>query len=401
MKKISIKFIKNLFFNFLGYGMNAIILQLFIIPNLSRKLNIESYGVFQTTLSIFQFIPATISLSLNNFRLILNNKVEYENFSLLNILGIILGLICSCVLLILTKCKLNFWELILFLMINYLWMNSEYFIVEFRQKMEYEKIFFYNFLQGVGYIIGTYISFFIEIPLIIYFCGMLFGYIYTIKTTIISKEKIKKNKYYKKVKKEYIVLLFNNMIANILGICDRLMIMPMLGADLVGVYTSSLIFTKLVSLVISPVTGIILSYISTQRRKDNKSFYKLLLVLLILGIIGFILLFETREFILDLLYPIYAKEAIKYTKITISIAMIQMITGIIGPFVLKYCSLRYQGIYNIFSLGIYFIFVIFLIKKIEVKAIYYGTLISAIIKLFLYIFLYVTSDFKGGKVNEV
>lgn len=394
MKEKTIGIIKNLFFNFLGYGLNAIILQLFIIPQLSRKLNADIYGTFQTVISIFQFIPATISLSLNNLRLIINDEKKYENFSFLNIAGIILGILIGYFLLLVTKCRLNFFETSLFIIIIYLWTNSEYFIVEFRKKLKYEKIFLYNLSQCIGYLFGMMVSFYIEMPLVIYFGGMFFGYIYTKKVTKISREPIRKNKYYKKVRNEYVIFLTNNILINILGVCDRLIIMPMLGAKLVGVYTSATIFTKLVSLFISPINGIILAYISNQKKKNNKFFLKMLLFLLGIGIIGYIILFLCKNIILNLLYPIYANEAASYAFITIGIAMVQMINGVIGSFVLKYCSLKRQGLYNIFSLSIYFFIVLLKIKKFQIMAICYGILISNIIKLLLYVSLYFMSSFK-------
>lgn len=396
MKKKIFSFIKNLFFNFLGYGINAIMLQLLIIPYLSRILDTNTYGIFQTVLSIYQFVPATISLSLNNLRLILNDEEKNINFSFLNVSGSILGVMISFVLLIVTKCHLNLFQILVFVATNILWISSEYFIVEFRKKLEYEKILFYNLTQSIGYLLGGIIAFWAKEPLFVYLLGMLFGYIYTKIATEISKEPIKKNRQYSNVKKDYIVLLTSNGLANVLGVCDRMMIMPLIGSNMVGIYTSAMIFTRLVSLFMSPINGILLSYLSKQKNKNKKMFLYVLMVLVLLGTLGYMVLALGKRFILNLLYPTYADEAIKYAGITIAIAMIQMISSVVGPFVLKHCSLKKQGIFNIFSLLVYMTAAFTLVSQYGIYAICYAMLISVLIKLILYVALYLFSSKEGG-----
>lgn len=385
------KFSINLIYNFLGYGMVAASLQLVIIPILGRILETEQYGRFQTIISIYQLVPAALSITLNNLRLITENQEKLKNFEALNRIGCVLSCFASTIILLILIKKITITDWIIFILTCLFWTLSEYYICEFRINYDYKKICAYNFTQMLGYWIGLGIFLLCRVELVIYLCGIVFGYIYTKKHTSISHEKMNYTVAFKNIFKDYLILLSTKILVNIFGTCDRMLIMPILGAESVAVYTCASIFTKIVSMFLTPINGVILSALSRKNR-NNKIFYKVLFSSILIGIFFAVVLNKLSFIILNILYPLYSSEASKYACILIINAMVQMVNGVISPFVLKYCDLFKQSVFQLSSLLIYFAISFFMINKYHIWAVCYALLISNIWQLIIYIILFRMTD---------
>lgn len=382
------KIIGNLIYNFLGYGITSVVLQLIAVPYLARVLNETEYANFILLLSLLQFILQTIASSLNNLRLITNDDNKNQGYAFFVWGSILSGTIITLVIAWIMLPRLKFQDGLLIICTSVLWILGEYGIVEFREQLNYRKVLLYNCYESIGYFCGIAFFLLTQNPIYILSFEKFFGFIYVLKNTSIYREYIQIVPKTRQLASQYMFLLMTNYLNSGLGYIDKILIYPMVGAKATAVYSTATIYNKLVSLLVSPVNNIILSYISKMKKKSVKQFDTVLVIGFIVSVIGYCICILFSKTILGILYPTYVMEAMPYMKITCATAMIIFLNGMISPYILKYCSLSVQTIINMICILIYIVGVILLNDLWKIYAVCSMILFSNLCKTVLYIILY-------------
>ena len=108
---IKSKIIINVSVNICASAVPMVVLNLYILPLMSRHMNVDCYGLVLTVVSIFSVIPTTLGTALDNIRLINKSKyksiVTYGDFNILLLIGCVIG----CLL---TFIGISFYNFVLF-----------------------------------------------------------------------------------------------------------------------------------------------------------------------------------------------------------------------------------------------------------------------------------------------
>lgn len=220
-----IKFLQDVLINVLSSTLLAMSLQLIIFPFLSSGISTTEFGTLIAIYGVNNLIVNFLGNSLNNIRLINRQSVEGYNLIIyiINTLSVILVLISINILSI----NIGAINLILFCIFTFLANNRNYFMVNYRLKLQYNKILKLNILIILGYFLGLLLYMHTDLWSIIFLSGEIFAVIYMFITNAliinVSKDEFKFNK---AITLDFIKLSFSNFINNFLNYLDRFLIIP-------------------------------------------------------------------------------------------------------------------------------------------------------------------------------
>jgi O-antigen/teichoic acid export membrane protein len=341
------KFMKDVVLNIISSTMVIAIMQFFVYPLLSRKLENTHFGEVLTIIGIVNIVAVMFGNSLNNLRLIVNN--EYKEYGvngdflpLLGIASVINILIMFYVTLFLNH-NTSLFDVFLLTLVSLLTMIRAYLGVAYRIKIDYLMFFFYNLSGCIGYILGIGLAWLTDVWQLVFVCGEGIGFLFAIYTTDLLKESRKITTRFKATAKRYIYLSISSMISNILIYLDRLLILPFLGGEQVSVYYTASVFGKLVSLIIQPTSGVMLSYFSNSTRKMRvNEFWYINLILIVLSGISYIGCLFLSPIFTRILYPTLFEEATSLLPLANLAAIISATSMITQSIILKYSPTGWQ-----------------------------------------------------------
>lgn len=376
------KVIVDMCCNIVSSAIPVFVLQLILLPALSRNMSSDEYGLVILHLSLFNIVPSAFGNSLNNIRLI----EDYHGKSRTNY-NRLLGMFC----LINSVCILGYsifyiksdmgGVLLLNVILSVVWLTKEYIVVGFRIKINYMKILLGNVILSIGYFIGYFVYKMIGEWRYIYLSGLILCLIYISINTKWYKESLKTDSCYKYLFGQTVLLILSSMLYRIPTYADKMMLYPILGGESVAILYVATLTGKIITMVISPVSSVILTYVSKQQKKDTGIFNKALGVSFVLAMIGYVVCVLISKPVLKILYPLLCNDAMELIPLTTATVMITAIISIIDPFILKFYSMKWQIYINGISVVIYFALALFLVR-FGLVGFCLGNLLATIIKLF-------------------
>lgn len=369
-------------------------LQFFIIPNIASRITVEAYGEMLLITSLISLFSVSFGNVLNNSRLIkqkdYNFTQSYGDYSVILTVFLIINIIIFSVSMLLIKDQIyiNSFDYLLILSCSTLFLVISYASVEFRLKLNYGRILLDGIFLLLGYLVGYIVFLYTNNWLFIYLIGYLFSFMFILKTTSILREKLKISPIFKKTFSQTLLLLISGVLVSLGAYIDRLIIFPLMGAEVLSIYYVSSIFGKTISLGLTPITNVLLSYISQFDSFSKKNFKFLIISVSMIGIIGYILIIIFSKVILTFLYPQFVNEAIQYIPVTSLATIVTMIIGFINPIILRFTNSSWQLIINSVYLFVY-IFITYLLQvSFGLMGFCYGILISSLIKLIALFIVY-------------
>ncbi|MDB2091680.1 MULTISPECIES: lipopolysaccharide biosynthesis protein [Clostridium] len=398
-KGINIKLIAgDMLLNIVATILPILILQFIILPLLAGSYGQEEYGLILTLISLITLSVQSFSIALSNSRLLMNNEYKDLNikgdFNILLILYSILNIIFVTIGTYIYEGTFNFKSIVLIIILSVIQLTRRYLLVAFRLNISYKKILYNNIILGIGYGIGFVIFWFFKSWQIIYITGELISLIYIIRRSDLIYEPLKKTQLFQKTTKQSLVLLGASFLGTAITYIDKLLLYPILGPKMVTVYYVSTLFGKTVSMLVGPINNVILTYLSKMRKFKNKSFKLILISLTIVGIFAYISILVISSPILGVLYPDYAEEAMKIIYITTLGAIINMMSNVINPVIMKFCNISWQMWVNVANIIVYVIFSLCLVKSFGIYGFCISALMAAIVKLVLMIYIYYNTQLK-------
>lgn len=392
--------------NTIAAAIPIVLLQLIILPLLSKKMDSEHYGLLVTILSLLNLIPATMGNALNNIRLLNNNRYKDSdsigdfNKILIGQLFFVListGIICAFYIVNSYNVIITVIHIALTVLLSGMWFYREYGIVHFLINLDYRSVLVNNVLLALGYIIGYLAFLMIGVWEIIYIAGYIFSLTHILINTNLIKEGIKETFLINTIKREYIIYLTSCIIYKMVSFADKLILYPILGGGLVSIYYVSTLSGKVINMIITPVSSVILSYVA-KGTQSQKSFKKMLFGGIVMSAIGYVLCVLCSKPILFLLYPEYASEAMKYIYVTTGTIAFGVLISLINPYVLKKKSMKYQLIINSGTLAVYITISMILLKVYGLMGFCIGVLVTNIFKFILMLVVY-NMKTKSGEIS--
>ena len=231
---------------------------------------------------------------------------------------------------------------------------------------------------------------------IIYILGLAFSLAFIFLKSSLWKEPLRTDGELKRISLQTLLLAASGMLLRITTYADKMLIFPVLGGAMVSVYYASTLFGKIVSQVITPISGVILSYLSKAKRKNDEVFRLAFLSSAAVCVVGYFACVAISRPILGWLYPQFVDGAMEYIWITTGTAVLTALISIINPFVLKFFDMKWQIAINGVYVAVYVGLSMTLLGSMGLYGFCVGTLIATALKLLFMLFVYYRSREKAA-----
>ncbi len=392
MKRITVtekkkKIVTDMLINLIGTGLPLIALQLIVYPTVARRIDADAYGRMQSLVSVIFLISGTVGGALSTTRLI--HQYDYDetgttgDFHLLNIFSLGFVAVITPIVISLYLGEVDLFELLLITVISILNYLELYYEVGLRLQLNYHRIFINKLIGAVGYLFGFLIFRITFDWHYIFICAYLLQTIYCILNTDLIHEPISKTNLYINTTRSFGSITLASAFNKSLTYFDKILLHPLLGGEAVSVYYAANIFGKLVLQVLEPITNVVLSYLSKEK-KVSRSIWGLTIPI---GIVFCVLMYAfcllVSRFVLTILYPQFVDEAMKLIPVSTLSLCVSSFVNIIHPLALKSIKPSRQIVISGCGLGVYTVLALALYRSYGLMGCCIALLLSYSVKLAL------------------
>ena len=386
------KVVFDMALNIVATAIPTFVLQLLILPNLAKFMSDDNYGLLVTVLAFLNVMPSTMGNVLNNIRLLYNeNYVETNNEGDFNILLAILegvNFLSVTVFLFYYDSNLTLFTVLMTGITALLWLAREYFLVAFRLIINYRAILLCNLIMVGGYGIGYLLFLGTKVWQVIYISGLMCSLIYCFIRSRLWKEPFKITPLFKRTSTQGLLLLIAKILNRLLVYADKIIVFPVLGGALVSVYYAATVFGKVVSLMITPVNSVVLTYLAKAKKKTDSMLKSALLVGIAVCAVGYIVCVLISRPVLSILYPQYVDSAMNYIYLTTGTTVLYALISIVDPFIMKFFDMKWQIAINGGTVVVYLALGISFMIPWGLMGFCVGALLTNVLKLLFMIFIY-------------
>lgn len=377
----------DMLINLIGTGLPLVALQLIVYPIVARRIDADAYGRMQSLVSVIFLISGTLGGALSTTRLI--HQYDYDerervgDFSLLNLYSLGVVAISTPIVIYFYLGEVDVYELILITIISVLNYAELYYEVGLRLKLNYRKIFINKLIGAVGYLLGFLIFSQTFDWHYIFISAYFLQTVYCVLNTELIRESIQKTEVFADTTRSYGNITLASAFNKSLTYFDKILLHPLLGGEAVSIYFAANIFGKLVLQVLEPITNVILSYLSKEK-KVSRSVWGLTISIgggFCIAMYVFCLL--VSRFVLTILYPQFVEEAMRLIPISTFSLCVSSFVNIIHPLALKTIKTNRQIIISGGGLACYVVLALTLYRPYGLTGCCVALLISYLIKLTL------------------
>lgn len=390
--KMSVKmFINDSIKTLLSTTFLMVVIQFVLFPYFSNKYTSEVFGEILTIYSIFSISTVVIGNTLNNLRLLDSNIYKNKEFGIdylkLIVISIFFNILITTLIFIFNF-KYNLSEIIILNIIIVIMILKNYLQVYLRLELLFNKLLVMSIIQSLVLIFLVYVlkinmSWWIFI-LIGELAGLLYLLIqfvnkgYSFNATHIN---------FKKINVKFWQLSSVNFVNNLIIYFDRFLIYSVLGGNVVTISFVATFVGKILSGIVSPINGVILTYISTRTQANTMKIYRYaIFTSLIVGLLTILLVLPISKYVVVHLYDINYSSISRYLIIG-NLSVITLIMGnILFPMNIKYTNIKYQTIVQTIYFILYFLLCIPLTLAWELMGFFIAVTSTNVIRYFLMIY---------------
>lgn len=381
------RFIADWMLNFSASMGPLIVLQLVVLPRLALRVDAEANGLALSMIALMSLVPSTLGNSLNNVRLLDTDGNDEGSYRFLLILSVLVGFITVTILAIAYAGSVSLSSILTGITACFM-LVQEYLVVEYRILIDFRKIALNGLFISMGYIVGYVLFTVTEEWSVVYLTGQFTSFVYVLFTTKLWRGSIKRGLTFKSVFSDYGMLLCSGLLNRAISYADRLVLYPLMGGYSVSVYYASTLLGKMLSTVVTPMSGVMLSYLTKVEIKPKHLFRSMIIGSLIISVVAYFVTIAVSGWILKALYPEYVDKAMSLIWITTAASYCAVLVSIVNPFVLKYSELRNQTIVSGGTLFLYIVASVISVKYYGLIGFCFASLIVSFLKLLTLILIF-------------
>lgn len=382
------KVIGDLLLNMVAYGVPVLVNQILVLPLINHFTDENTYGYILTIVSLFSLIPHTLGASLTTSRLVAAKHYGDESsagdFSILFTISELVGVVAFVIGWFIYTEDRSFLRLALLVIACILWLAREYAIVIYRLRINYKRICINSLIFSGGYLVGVllfglgWLGTYWEI---IYIIGQASSLIYTVVSSGMLKEARVRTKQLWNTSVSYVKLLGAAIINSVGDNMDKMLIFSMLGGASVSVFYAASVFTKIISLAVTPINGVVLSYLSKKKDMSSKIMALIVAGAAIVGLVGYGICILIAKPVIWLLYREYLNEAIKYVHLTSAYTMLRLGYAMLRPFLLMFRNLNWEIAGNIITVTSYISLALLLVPRMGIMGMCISYVVGGAIRI--------------------
>lgn len=315
--------------------------QLAVYPLLGRWFTPAEYGTMLTLIGLMNALGSSFGGALNNSKILMNSTYEKENAKGdSNILAVCC--MVACFLLTLSFSFLieteKFLNILMVSMISMLVFFRAFYSAAYRIQINFVKILISNVCGAVGYGVGLVVVYFTKQWYFAFLFGEGFSCLFILFTSFIIKEPFRRTKLFKQFSIRFGFYFVSNAVTYLITYMDRFFLYPVLGPDSVSIYTTASILGKTLGIILTPISGVLLSYYSKDGNITKKQLSSRILIFLGLATLAYGAIALVGYPILNLFYPTLAPLAKPYFLLANLGAVILLLGDAITPTILRYAK---------------------------------------------------------------
>lgn len=397
------RFIKDIIVNMGAFGVYMLAYHILMLPFLAKVLPVEANADFLLYLMLASIYTASFGNELGilfQVRMGRDPKASlYDDVYWLMIQSNLLGLLLFIPLLLILKFGLLE---ALMLSLTTMVMNARLF---YHAILRHRKRFLAIFVCNLGYLAGVGLSVvFVLKELSLYWLPLFLGEVLSTVMTLFAdpdfrKKPAARSADFKAVRREGLDLIGASILGNVPNYGDKIMVLPLLGSLSMSAYYAGTSLSKALMLIVNPINGVLLSWLSTDTQSSKGSITRRLLRVNVLIVIGlFLVSFPIIIATTYLLYRQFYSEVIQIIAfLAISSAFVTSTT------ILKVVFLRYYKISSIKYINLLKIILFVTLAPIGARlgGLFGFSLAVAVSNIILWLIYYLSMFRKSRDLTEV
>lgn len=336
----------DVIYSILASGLLTGVATFIVNPYVARQFDASAYGLVLSLSALVTAVSAILGNTLNNVRLIENVKEDVNHHRLNYRVIIVFSSIFSMMIVALFNFILYDTSLLTMMLLMLFALTAtlkNYYIVVFRIKINTKRTFVLAIIVSITYIVSIFMPLIHLLWPLIYVFGELVSLVFIRLFSEIEREVFAINQRLKPILRAYFLIMMSSVVGNVVLYLDRFLIYPVLGPDYVTTYSVSTVYSKMFSIVLAPISGLILSYISQHTFKMTKKLYTIITVTtFVTGILFLLTVPILAPWFTNILYPQFFDLSKTYFMIGAIGVMIGNVSLIINPIVLRFAKARWQ-----------------------------------------------------------
>lgn len=379
--------IKNVVLSLLGAILSTGFQQLIVHPILADRYTELEYGNLLFILGIMNVIALTLGNSLGDIRMIRN--AEYLEKNLSGDFNILLAVVTGVVGLVYIVAGYYIFDMsvlgaVLLGLTLMLETFASYMVMFYRLLLKFLLGLGNTIAICIGYVIGLWVAKFTSEWIAVFFVAYFVQILYLLFTTPFLTETFRTTVQFWTTVKQYITLGSSYLLKSSLTYIDRFIVYPMIGAEMVSIYSVAAVLGKCVSLGIQPIANVLLGYLSQRGAKMSaKSYCGLNAVCIGFCAVAFIAIMVVSKPIIAFLYPDYINAVLPYLFLANLTAVINALAAINQPVVLRFSKVSLQVIIQSVYAVLTICLSVLLIPSYGLRGFCFAALISAIAKVLI------------------
>lgn len=383
------KAVLDVVLNIIAVTLPTLVLQLIAFPLVASTGSDEVYGLLTAEYSLMSLLPGTLGTSLNNVRLLYDIKYGERggDFQLLCLASCSLTVVGTVIALAYMGVG-NAFGMLLICLAGIGWCVREYLLVAFRIKIDYKLILVNNALQALGYLLGCGLFFLGADYALVLLVGQLLPIVHLLHCTSLWREPCRHTAMLGRMACESAMYALSVFLGRAVSYSDRILLFPIVGARLVGVYYASSLVGKVLSMLVTPLTTVMLTYLAKARGKSDRQFTMILGLGTGMVVVGMLAIAVLARPVLAFLYPSYVDDAMQFVYIISLSGLVNTLASMLNPFVVRFYPMKWQVVINGIVLVVYLVVSFGLLGPFGLMGFCAGVLAANFLKLALTVVIY-------------
>ena len=343
----------------MGLVLMNLVAQVLMYPLLARIFGEAGYGDIQYLMAYINIITVSVGCAANYARMTspaeerMSNNGDYNLFLLVISL---LGLPFTVLVRYFGGVSMDLATTIAYYLLFVSMAFRYYADISYKLTLRYRRYFLYYLFIGVGYGIGAVLVWFTHIWPLAIVCGEVAGILYAyLADDTLRKNGLKPSPAIGRVLKVVLLLCVSEGVTNLIANVDRLLIKFFIGASAVAVWYLATLVGKTVSLVTTPLNGVLIGYLARYEGKLTK---KMMSLITVVSLVCFAVLTAACVLggflVLILLYPDSLENVKPYLWVGSFSQVIFFVTNFVSVVLIRFAHKRYQIYINVAYAAVFF-----------------------------------------------
>ncbi len=342
--------------------MNAVA-QIVVFPLYARKFGNVGYGDLQYLMAYVNILTVSIGSAANYARMVSPPDEREENGGDYNLLLLLVGLIGIPFTYLIKRfggAPMDSATYVCYLLLFIAMAFRYYADVAYKMTLNYRRYFVYYLLIGIGYVIGAILVSKTGIWPLGLLVGEALGVLYAyFSSTVLRHRALHLSPAWRKTFSVILTFFVAEGVANLILNVDRILLKLLLGATAVTVYYLATLVGKVVSVVITPLNGVLIGYLARYDGRLTRRAMRWITVGSVATILlGALLCTLGGYVVLLLLYPAEIHTVRSFLFVGSLAQVLYFVTSIVMVVLIRFAKKSYQVFINLlfgicfFGLGI-------------------------------------------------